>query len=254
MPALAPAVTVALPPPGVGALFSGLTLREEELLREIEELFEVDASRVQQTYEAVLERAVKPLLVAGPETLTEVFQERFPVFAAYMVSFLSDLSLLRIYAVRPGEALERLGEIASLERRLFEAWTGALEERCMREGLPFEDLKYAGAQLFNYDLWLLEKTREVGLERFLSLLAERACDEAYQMHGYLLALLYVILAITAALLGTVPAFNRESLKVLVEWARHYAEELDSYVDTVNLLVTDEYYEAVEGYLREKGAR
>ena len=70
------------------------------------------------------------------------------------------------------------------------------------------------------------------------------------MYNFLLALLYTVTAINATLFEIVP-YNKENLGILVDWAKHYASELDAYIDTVNLLVTDEYYEVIEKYLKEK---
>ena len=248
-------VSKTLPPPlDVNVTTSSFHILEEPSLLDISrrfmELFGVREEELRRICELVIERTVKQLLVVELEEMVETFNEGYPIFVMYVTSLLSSFSISRLYALHLEETFRLLDEIAELERKFYELYLGLLKERCTEADIPIEDLEYAIAQLFDYDLWLVEKVKELGLEKFLTLLMERANEEAYSMYSYLLALLYVATAINVALFGIV-TYNKENLRVLVKWARHYAKELDAYVDIVNLLVTDEYYEAIEEYLKEK---
>ncbi len=231
-------------------------LREPNLCkisRRITELFEVREEEIQKIYRLIVEKAVRKLLIVKSEKIIEAFNEGYPIFVLYITPLLSSFSIPRLYALRLEDTLKLLDELIELERKFYELYMKLLKKRCTRAGIPIEDLEYAIAQLFDYDLWLIEKARELGLEKFLILLMERAHEEALSMYNYLLALLYVTVAINAALFDIV-AYSKENLKILIEWAKHYASELDAYVDTVNLLITDEYYEAIEEYLKKEKKR
>ena len=256
---LAPiAIAKTLPPPEVSAAASGPHLLKEEglysSLLEIAEIFGANVGELERAYSTILSKAVVPLLRAEPGELADVFQGKLPVFATYTTLLLSNFSLVRIYVRCPEDAPGLLRRVAEFEKELYRSYARALDERSAEAGVSFEGVEYAVAQLFDYDLWILKKIGELGPEGFLELLMERAYEEACSMHGYLLALLYAVTAVNAAIFGLVAEYNEESLEVLVGWAERYARELDAWVDTVNLLVTEECYEALEEYLREKEAR
>jgi len=247
-------VSKTLPPPDVNVTTSSFHILKEPSLLDISrrfmELFGVREEELRRICELIVERAVKPLLSVELEEMVETFNEGYPIFELYMKSLLSSFSIPRLYALHLEETFKLLDEIVELERKFYELYLRLLKERCTEANIPIEDLEYAIAQLFDYDLWLIGKIKELGIEEFLMLLMKRADEEARSMYSYLLALLYVTTAINVALFGMV-TYNKENLRVLVEWAKHYAKELDAYIDTVNLLITDEYYDAIEEYLKEK---
>jgi len=228
-------------------------LREPNLrdvLLRIMELFKVKEDEISRICELIIERAVRRILIVKPEDIVEAFNEGYPTFVLYITSLLSSFTIPKLYALHLEKTFKLLDEIVELEKKFYELYLKFLKEKCARISIPIEDVEYAIAQLFDYDLWLTEKVKEHGIERFPIILMERAHEEASSMYNFLLALLYVVTAINVALFEIAP-YNKENLGILVDWAKHYASELDAYIDTVNLLVTDEYYEVIEEYLKEK---
>lgn len=247
-----------MPPTGISGFTQDINLLKEgktrALLTEIVTLFNVNLTELERLYNAIVSSTVKPLLVAKPEDMPSVFKSKYPVFTFYATSFLSSFSLAKVYITFPENAekvVSLLKKVVKVEKTLYELYTTALKEGGARADIPTDRVEYAVAQLFDHDLWVLEKVSELGLENFLKLLVERAYDEVSDMYGYMLALLYVVMSVNTALFELV-SYRKESLEILIDWAEYYARELDAYIDTVNLLITDEYYEAVEEYLREKG--
>ena len=220
------------------------------VLGRITEIFKVKEDEIWGIYRLIIERAVRKILIVKPEDMVEAFNEGYPAFVLYITSLLSSFSIPRLYALHLEKTFKLLDEIVELEKKFYELYLKSLKEKCARVNIPIEDMEYAIAQLFDYDLWLTEKVKEHGIEKFPIILMKRAHEEASSMYNFLLALLYVVTAINAALFEIVP-YNRENLRILINWAKYYASELDAYIDTVSLLVTDEYYEAIEEYLKEK---
>lgn len=122
--------------------------------------------------------------------------------------------------------------------------------RCRNLNLPHIDIVYALATLFDYDLWILTKIQNLGLENFITRIIERAYDELRELVNHYLTLLYTNLLTQLAIHNEVK-WRRENLEQVIQWSKTYAEEVDTYLDTVNLLITDEYYEELKNYIQEQ---
>jgi hypothetical protein len=105
--------------------------------------------------------------------------------------------------------------------------------------------------VFDHDLWVIDKVREVGIEAFTNKLVERAPRELYETSGYYLYLLFSLFSSMTAVLKLVDTYKKENLSTLIIWARSYAEELDLYLDTLDLFLSDETYKELvsEGIIK-----
>ena len=92
--------TKVLPPTGISGFTQDISLLKGEethaLLTEIITLFNVDLTELERLYNAIMNSAVKPLLVAKPEDVPNVFKSKYPVFTFYATSFLSNFSLAKV--------------------------------------------------------------------------------------------------------------------------------------------------------------
>jgi len=55
-------------------------------------------------------------------------------------------------------------------------------------------------------------------------------------------LTFTWLSSTAALLGIVKNYREENRDKMAQWRREYANEVEDYIDTLDILVKDEVYE------------
>ncbi|MGC9015147.1 MAG: hypothetical protein ACP5KW_12295, partial [Thermoproteota archaeon] len=114
-----------------------------------------------------------------------------------------------------------------------------------------EDLVYAMSIVFDHDLWVIDRIREVGIEAFMNKLIERAPCELYETSGYYLYLLFSLFSSMAAVLNMVDTYKKENLSTLILWAKSYASELDLYLDTLDVFLSDETYKGLisEGIIK-----
>ncbi len=125
-----------------------------------------------------------------------------------------------------------------------------LHERSLSLGSFLLDLEHPLAMIFEYDLWIMGKLSEMEIEDLLMLISTRARKEFEGLIQHLVCLLYASTACISVLSGRVERYNTDTLKLLVEWSKSYGREVDAYIDTVNTLITDEYFEAIRDYLSE----
>ncbi len=105
-----------------------------------------------------------------------------------------------------------------------------------------DNLVYALSILVDRDLWVLDKVSEIGFDNLVRKLVDRALDVVVQLTGYTACLTFAWIASTSAVLGIVKEFRERNRDVLAVWCREYAEEIDRYLDTLDLLLDDEVYE------------
>jgi hypothetical protein len=107
------------------------------------------------------------------------------------------------------------------------------------------DLVYGFSIMIEYDLWLVEKVVKLGLEELLEKLSERALTETLELSSYLRYLGFAWISATTATLGIIKEYKVENRDTLSQWCREYAEEVDSYIDTIDTLLDDEAYEVIK---------
>ena len=103
-----------------------------------------------------------------------------------------------------------------------------------------EDLVYALSVMVDHDLWVLEKVSSYGLEGFMDRLIERCSGELAEASAHLVYLVFSWTASSSAILG-LTRYREDNLRTLISWCRGYAEEVDDYVETLDLLADDEAY-------------
>jgi hypothetical protein len=108
-----------------------------------------------------------------------------------------------------------------------------------------EDLVYGLSIMIEYDLWLVEKVIKLGLDELLEKLSERALTEILEASSYLRYLGFAWISATTATLGIIKEYKVENRDTLSQWCREYAEEIDSYIDTIDTLLDDEAYEIIK---------
>lgn len=115
-----------------------------------------------------------------------------------------------------------------------------------------EDLVYALSMLIEYDLWVVNNVVRYGFNEVISRINERALNEAGEASAYLMATAFAWYSSTSAVLGMVREYREGNRDLLARWSREYADELDAYIDTLDLLINDETYEALveEGVIKQ----
>lgn len=226
----------------LGVLHVGI-IHPKLLPDEFLNLFDLSRERLEIEHQYLLEEYLKPILEAGVEEMPLIFRDAM-LFRWECVVLLANFSLTKLH-VRMSSLLRKT---AKLYEEICESYIKHIKDKCEEKGIPSEDVKSAALQLFDYDLWLLGKVTELGMNEFLKALLTYASDEIKHMSAYLIALSLTLMAIDAGVSEWVPC-NVENLKILVSWAKHYAKELDSYLDTVDLLITNECREVLEEFLK-----
>jgi hypothetical protein len=174
-------------------------------------------------------------------------------FPLEVYSFLSvvakPLSQFSVYSLNKVFSDEKAyGEFSKLFKELYNTLAKELRATGCENA---EDLVYAMSIVFDHDLWVIDKVREVGIEAFTNKLVERAPRELYETSGYYLYLLFSLFSSMTAILKLVDTYKKENLSTLIIWARSYAEELDLYLDTLDLFLSDETYKELvsEGIIK-----
>jgi len=149
-----------------------------------------------------------------------------------------------------GELQFKLFSSMAVNRELLDAFAEA--ERALARALArgirstgyerSEDLVYALSVLIDRDLWILERSAEMGLENLLGKLAERDLGIVVWFASYTMYLAFTWISAASAVLGLLGGYRRENLDTLASWSRAYAEEVEDYLDTMDTLLDDEAYE------------
>jgi len=192
---------------------------------------------VMRRLERVEARFCRPLLLTEPEELERRFTETLPVFTFHVMSTILPLSSDLLLGAENEDFRLRLKRLMDLEKRLFGELKPLLEEKAVSYGLDPDAVVRAHAAAIDYDLWAISSVLEVGFNGFLKRLSERARAEAEALVGYLYSLLYVMMCTDLVLLREAPR-RRDTLEKLVGWGSGYAEEVEGYLDTLSLLVSD----------------
>lgn len=104
-----------------------------------------------------------------------------------------------------------------------------------------EDLVCTVSIVFDHDLWVMDRISETGVEAFTNKLIKRAPRELYETSGYYMYLLFSVFSSMSAVLKLVDTYKKENLDTLIIWAKFYANELDLYLDTLDMFLSDETY-------------
>ena len=105
------------------------------------------------------------------------------------------------------------------------------------------------ATLFDYDLWVLGKIKEYGLGGFMKKL-ENYKDVVTEMVSHLLQAHHAYFITLYGVLSSRENYKLENLNKAVSLAWKHCQELDDYVDTVNILITPNLYEEVKPHIEK----
>ncbi|MFZ8830493.1 MAG: hypothetical protein ACO2OO_03535, partial [Candidatus Aenigmatarchaeota archaeon] len=105
-----------------------------------------------------------------------------------------------------------------------------------------EDLIYSMSILIDRDIWVIEKMSKYGLEELIKKLIERAKEISIGFINTTINLTFAWLSAISAILNIVKKYNEENLNKIIDLSLELSKELDSYLDTLDLLLDDETYE------------
>jgi len=169
------------------------------------------------------------------ENLERLFPDLVARFWARILLPLVELSTKLFTLSTDPRALEL---VKSVERDLGRA----LAKVVRGSGYRYADyLVYGLSVLIDRDVWILERTAEYGLDGVVRRFVERGLEALLNLADYTIYLTFVWVSATAAVLGLVKEFREENRDALARWRRGYAGELESYMDTLDILLDDEAY-------------
>lgn len=208
-------------------------LVEERLLKELEEAFE-----------EALNGPIRRIL--NSPSLSVDFPLEVYSFLSVVAKPLNQFSVYSLNKVSSNE--KAYGEFNKLFKELYNNLAKELRATGYEN---IEDLVYAMSIVFDHDLWVINKVHDMGIEAFTNKLIERAPRELYETSGYYMYLLFSLFSSMAAVLNLVDTYKKENLSTLIFWAKSYADELDLYLDTLDLFLSDETYEELvsEGIIK-----
>jgi len=232
------------------ALSTKLWMELEEVVKEMEKLVGTDMLKgLEPIYDKIINETIKPLIKAPPSEVDTVFKEKRMLFANYFTKISSSITESLVLSKTGEELRNSLRRFKKIEYRIYGALKDEIEKS---EFNGIENILYAISIAADYDLWVINSILEVGFEEFIRRVDKRASDEIHKLIGYLLSLTYSLMACLFVMLRykavEVSKPVAETFNILVSWCSKYADELDLYVDTINLLISDEYYGVIKDYI------
>ncbi len=210
-------------------------------------LREVAGSHVLAELERVFNEAVREEISKGLKTdrLEVEFELLAERFAARLSSVLAELGFKLLGSVNR----RMVDSIREAEVEVASEIASAIRSSGYGRG---EDLIRALAVMVEYDLWLLDRVSRHSLQEFTFKVFTRAREAALGLTHALSRLHFAVAAALAALMGIIREYRPENLDYLVSQALKYAEEVDLYMDTLDVILDDEAYKeaselgAIEG--------
>ena len=105
-----------------------------------------------------------------------------------------------------------------------------------------EDLVYGLATLVDHDRWVAGKISATGFDDLARKLSERALETTLSFAQCSMDLAFAWVSAASAALGVVREYRRENMDYLAGLCRELANKLDSYMETLDMVVDDELYE------------
>jgi hypothetical protein len=105
-----------------------------------------------------------------------------------------------------------------------------------------EDIVYGLATLVDHDRWVAGKISAAGFDDLARKLSERALETALSFAQCSMDLAFAWVSAASAALGIVREYRRENMDYLAGLCRELANKLDSYMETLDIVVDDELYE------------
>lgn len=193
-----------------------------DLLKEIYD--EDDIEFLTLAFERMVKKSIEPLLLCDPKDLPRCYMECFRIALPCLLLF-----------TPKGD----YGKVLKVTIDLYDV---------LKAEVP-DDLLDAFEILCETEIWYLTRISEMGLEGFVNIIAERATEEFNWLVNYYLSTAFLFFACYLAKKDLVN-YKPETLSLLISWLKSYSSELDSYLSTADLLVTDEYYEVIKNYMQD----
>lgn len=169
---------------------------------------------------------------------TDNLECNFPILAEKFWARIA-LPLIDLNTIIYTPDMETLRKLIEIEEELAKAMTKMIRN----SGYNYaDDLIYALSILVDHDLWVLDKVSKLGLDNLIKKFIDRAPDTLLHFSSYMIYLIFTWIASTATTLGIVKKYNEKNRDTLAKWCRKYAEDIDNYLDTLDLLLDDEAYE------------
>ncbi|MCS7365304.1 MAG: hypothetical protein NDF54_07710 [archaeon GB-1867-035] len=223
--------------------------RIEFLANELETLFPKFSEMVEKL-EEVEDKFCRPLLLLRPEELEKEFSKQLSSFIYHIISAIIPSSSELLLNADKDVGRIKIKKLIGFEKKLFEEIKHLLREKSSQYELNPEDVIKAHAAVINYDIWILNLVLNIGLDELIRRISERAEDEVQEFTRYLYSLFYTLMTIDLVILKNIP-HRKDTLKLLVSWSVYYAEEVEDYLDTLNLAVINETYEIVKDFLEKQ---
>jgi len=202
--------------------------------------------RVIKEFEEIEVKFCRPLLQCRSEELGERFREMLPVFSFHVVSAVFPVFSNIFLKSDVREVKACLRKLMNFEKEFFEEFKSVLVEKAALYGLDSDSVVKIHAAVIDYDLWIIESVLETGFYGFLRRLSERAEEEVSGLVKYFYSLLYVVMCVDSVLFKNTP-YRKDVLEILIDWGSRYAEEVEDYLDTLSLLVSDETYKVLADF-------
>jgi len=186
----------------------------------LESFYGSDFDLVTKLSKEIIEEAVIPLVRSSVDELRDTFLEKYPSYVAYN-------SILTTIGHKKGR-----NRVIEINEEIYEK----LEEK-----LPPE-LKEPFKILYDSQIFT-KRIQELGEETFFKRIKERCYEEYRDLLNYANAVAYITTACFLCHLDF--ECSSDVWETLNEWLDSYAKELDRYIVTVDLFVTDEYYETIK---------
>jgi len=193
--------------------------------------------RLGTAFESVLRNEVAMAL--SSKDLVKEFPVLVERFWYRLLTQLAGLSFI----VQNRLSIERglLDKVVNMEKTLAKVFTEML--RVSEYGYS-ENLVYAMSVLIDRDIWILKKTAELDFENLVKKLIERDLKLVIEFTNYTAYLTFAWISAISAVLHIVEEYRRENLDTLTSWSKTCAEEIESYLDTMDILLDDETYEEI----------
>jgi hypothetical protein len=192
-----------------------------ELYRMLRDIYKDEFEFAMKLSESMIEEAIKPLLLCSVNKLHDVFLEKYPVYVAYNFAT-SALTLRKI----------ELSEIIEFIEKIYETL----------ENIAPPELRNPVEVVSDCQVLIAKRIKELGWRDFFKRVEERCYEEYRYLLLYFNATAYLLTACLLAKFGL--EHNPETLRTLIDWLNTYTKELDRYTVSVDLSVTDEYYEVI----------
>ncbi len=186
----------------------------------------------------------QPLLLIEPKDLEQSLGENLPAFTFHLTSV--TLPVLSSLLLEPS-AKSLLRGLIDLEKKAYRELEVILREQAPPHGVNPQPIIKMHAAAIDYDIWAINAILDVGFKGFMARLLERARTEAEHLGEHLYPLLYALTCVDSAILEGSP-HRKDTLEKLVKWGFSHANEVEDYIDTLSLLISDEAYEALAEYL------